>query len=273
MQPVKLRRPVVAGQFYPSSKLGVERQIASFVDEKTPKTDALGCMLPHAGYMYSGMVASQTVSRINIKDKIILLGPNHTGNGAPFSIMTDGIWQTPLGDIKIDSGLAKKMLQDSKYLEEDALAHAYEHSLEVELPILQYFKPQFDIVPIAFLSDDLGALKEAGREIGTTISSCGNRDSIMFVASSDMTHYESEAEAKRKDHEAIKAILALNEDELMEKIRRFKISMCGYAPVIAMLSAVKVLGAKTGELIKYQTSGDVTGDRDSVVGYAGIIIA
>jgi AmmeMemoRadiSam system protein B len=177
-----------------------------------------------------------------------------------------------LGDIKIDSGLAKKMLQDSKYLEEDALAHAYEHSLEVELPILQYFKPQFDIVPIAFLSDDLGALKEAGREIGTTISSCGNRDSIMFVASSDMTHYESEAEAKRKDHEAIKAILALNEDELMEKIRRFKISMCGYAPVIAMLSAVKVLGAKTGELIKYQTSGDVTGDRDSVVGYAGIII-
>jgi AmmeMemoRadiSam system protein B len=272
MEQVKIRRPTVSGQFYPSSPQGLKNQIESFIDTKVSKTDAIACMLPHAGYMYSGRVATQTASKINIKDKIILLGPNHTGFGVPFSIMTQGIWQTPLGEINVDSDLAGAILKNSKYLKSDFLAHAYEHSLEVELPILQYFKSDFKIVPITFLSDDLAVLKEIGQEIAITIKESDIQDSVLIVASSDMTHYEPQEQAQEKDKQAIEAILALNEDKLMEKIRRFDISMCGYAPVIVMLKIAKALGAKSASLVRHETSGDVTGDKDSVVGYAGITI-
>jgi len=272
MEKIRVRKPVVAGQFYPSSVQGLKNQIEAFVDKKTAKRDIIACMLPHAGYAYSGRVAVETVSCIDIKDKVVLLGPNHTGYGAEFSIMTEGIWETPLGQVKIDSGLSQQILGRSEFLKDDALSHASEHSLEVELPILQYFKNSFEIVPIAFLSDDVAALKKIGSDIALTIKENGLQDSTMIVASSDMTHYEPQADAEKKDFEAIKAILDLDEDKLMEKIMRLNISMCGYAPVIAMLSAAKILGAKKSELIKYQTSGDVTGDKSSVVGYAGIII-
>jgi AmmeMemoRadiSam system protein B len=272
-----IRKPAVAGQFYPSLNTDLKNQIASCVDKKAHRPqsrgDVVACMLPHAGYMYSGRVAVETVSHINIKDKVILLGPNHTGVGAPFSIMTEGIWQTPLGEVRIDSGLAKKILSGSKYLEADTLAHTHEHSLEVEIPILQYFKTDFEIIPIAFLSDDKKALGETGIEIAGAIKELKSKDSVLLVASSDMTHYEPLNEAQKKDKEAIDAILELDEDKLMERILRLGISMCGYAPVIVMLKAAKVLGAKTGTLIKYQTSGDITGDWDSVVGYAGITIS
>lgn len=272
MQQLKIRKPVVAGQFYPSSSSGLKNQIDALVDKKATKIDCLACMLPHAGYMYSGRVAALTVSRINIREKIILLGPNHTGNGTPFSIMTEGIWQTPLGEVKIDTTLANKILANSKYLEADTAAHAYEHSLEVELPFLQYFKSNFEIVPIAFLSDEIETLKEIGRQISSVLKEPGIKDSVLIVASSDMTHYEPQDEAKDKDKEAIGAILELNEDKLMQRIRRLNISMCGYAPAIVMIKIAKLLGAKNAELIKYETSGEVSGDWDSVVGYAGIII-
>lgn len=273
MQEAKIRRPAVAGTFYPASAGGLKSTIASLADKNAVKYEAFACMLPHAGYMYSGRVAAETLSHIKIKEKIVLLGPNHTGFGAPYSIMTEGIWQTPLGEVKIDSVLAKKIQQASKYLKPDSLAHANEHSLEVELPLLQYFRQDFEIVPIAFLSDDLGALKETGREIAAVLKENKLEDSTLIVASSDMTHYESQAEAVRKDREAIKAILELDEDKLMENIRRLHISMCGYAPVIAMLACAKALGAKSAKLIKYQTSGEVSADFESVVGYAGITIS
>jgi len=272
MEKFEIRKPAVAGQFYPSSKEGIKKQIEGFVGKEEDKLNVLACMLPHAGYTFSGMVAAQTVARINIKDKIVLLGPNHAGYGAPFSIMTRGVWQTTLGEVKIDSDLASQILKKSKYLEDDSLAHLYEHSLEVELPILQYFKTDFNIVPIAVSSDDINVLKEIGRDIASAIKESSMMESVMFVASSDMTHYESQTQAKKKDEEAIKAILELNEDRLMEKIKYLDISMCGYAPVIVTLSAAKLLGAKNAKLIKYQTSGDVTGDNSAVVGYAGIII-
>ena len=272
MKEPELRLPVVAGQFYPGSAQGIKKQIESFIDKSAKKTDCLACMLPHAGYMYSGRVAVETVSQINIKDKVILLGPNHTGNGAQFSIMTEGAWQTPLGTVNIDSILANKILKNSKHLESDSLAHAEEHSLEVELPILQYFKPDFEIVPIAFLTDDIKALKQVGVEIAAVLKEEQIKDSAMIVASSDMTHYEPHDAACKKDNEAIQAIIDLDEDKLFERIRSLNLTMCGYAPVIAMISAAKALGAKKGKLIKYQTSGDVTGDKSSVVGYAGITI-
>lgn len=270
MEESKIRKPAVAGQFYPSSPENLKGQIQALIDKEADKVDAIACMLPHAGYMYSGGVAGKTLSRINIKDKIILLGPNHTGLGAKFSIMTEGVWQTPLGEILIDSHLAKEILRNSQYLEDDASAHAYEHSLEVELPFLQYFKTNFKIVPITLVSDEIKVLKEIGKEIADVLKD--SKVSAMIIASSDMTHYEPRITAQNKDKEAIEAILELNEDKLMAKIQRLNISMCGYAPVIAMLKTAKILGAKAASLIKYQTSGDATGDWDSVVGYAGIII-
>jgi len=265
---------VVAGQFYPACADALKKQIASFLDQVSPinKIDAIGCMLPHAGYMYSGRVAAAALSAINIKDKIVLLGPNHTGTGAQFSIMPQGVWQTPLGQVQVDNNLAQEILGNSRYLQQDTLAHACEHSLEVELPLLQYFRPDFQIVPIAFLSDELDALKAIGREIAQGIKKAGLEKQTLIIASSDMTHYEPQAQAQRKDKEAIAAICGLDEDKLMQKVRDIDISMCGYAPTTVMLCAARLLGARQGTLIKYQTSGDVTGDYDAVVGYAGVVI-
>ncbi len=269
MELSKIRKPCVSGQFYPSTSSLLRSEIESLIDKQAQKKDIIACMLPHAGYMYSGRVAVATASRIKIKEKIILLGPNHTGNGADFGIMTEGIWQTPLGENKIDSVLAKELLKNSKYLQDSIEAHTYEHSLEVELPILQYFRPNFEIVPITFLSDNLVAIKEIGAEIAAVLK---DRHDVLIVASTDMTHYEPQLNAQKKDQEAIQAILELDEDKLIQRIQRFNITMCGFAPVVAMLKAAKILGAEKGELVKYQTSGDITGDKESVVGYAGIIL-
>lgn len=273
MEKSKVRIPAVAGQFYHSSKHNLKTQIEALIDKGAKKQDAVACLLPHAGYIYSGRVAAETVSRLKVRDKIVLLGPNHTGYGAPFSIMTEGVWQTPLGELKINSHLASKILENSRYLEEDVSAQTYEHSLEVELPFLQYFKGDFEIVPIVILSENTAVLKKIGEDIAATIIREPNtKDSTLLIASSDMTHYEPQNMAQKKDKTAIEAILELDEDKLMEKVRQLNISMCGYAPTVAMLSAAKALGAHNAELVRYQTSGDVTGDFGAVVGYAGIII-
>lgn len=271
MQAPKIRQAFVAGQFYPDDPKALKNEIEGLIDRRAVKQDAIACMLPHAGYIYSGKVAAETVSHIKIKEKVILLGPNHTGYGANFSIMTEGAWQTPLGQINIDSLLAKTLLKNSRHLQEDVSNHEEEHSLEVELPFLQYLRHDFEIIPIAFMSNDLVALKEVGSEIAASIKEI--KDKVLIVASSDMTHYETQANAEKKDKEAINAILELDEDALYKKINELDISMCGYAPVIAMLSAAKNLGAKKANLIKYQTSADATQDYDSVVGYAGITIS
>lgn len=272
MQNSKVRPAAAAGRFYNASRQGLKEQIAGLITKNAAKEDVIACVLPHAGYQYSGPVAAETVCRINLKDKIILLGPNHTGTGSEFSISTQGCWETPLGQIKIDSTLAKAILKESKFLKEDALAHLNEHSLEVELPFLQYFRDNFEIVPIVFMSDNIKALKEIGGNIAEAVKKMGIEDSTLIVASSDMTHYEPQAQAEEKDKEAIRAILELNEDLLTEKVKQLDISMCGYAPVVVMLAAAKGLGAGAAKLIKYQTSGDITGDKKSVVGYAGIVI-
>ncbi|MGA2774798.1 MAG: AmmeMemoRadiSam system protein B [Candidatus Omnitrophota bacterium] len=268
-----VRKPVAGGEagraFYLSSPPGLKNQIKGLIDEGQRKSEVIGCVLPHAGYEYSGKVAAAVLSRIVIRDKIILFGPNHTGEGPEFSIMSEGLWQTPLGAVKIDSHLAKDILGASKYLKDDFLAHKYEHSLEVELPLLQYLKKNFEIVPIAFRSDNLTALKEIGKTVAGVL---GGKKECLLIASSDMTHYESQDAAEKKDKLAIEAILELNEDKLMDRVLKLGISMCGYAPVTALICAAKALGANRGELVKYQTSGESTGDFRSVVGYAGITI-
>lgn len=267
-----LRKPVVSGQFYPGKKEELKDLIASFIDKTAQKKDVLGAILPHAGYVYSGRVAAETVSGINIKNTVVLLGPNHTGLGSTFSIMPQGTWQTPLGNVEVDARLAKLFLEKTKYLEADLSAHLDEHSLEVQLPILQYFKSDFKIVPIAIKTDNLAMLIEVAQSLAAVISENNLQSSVLFIASSDLTHYESLANAKKKDALAIEAIVALDEQKLDAVVNEFDISMCGFAPVAVLIKIAKLLGAKKGRLIKYQTSGDATKDNSSVVGYAGITI-
>jgi AmmeMemoRadiSam system protein B len=267
-----VRKPVVAGQFYPASERELKEEIGSFIKKGAVPKEVIACLLPHAGYLYSGRVAGETVSEIKMKDNFILLGPNHTGYGPGFSIMTEGSWHTPLGEVKINSNLAKKILEHSRYLESDALAHTYEHSLEVILPFLQYFKNNFEFVPIIITFNNLSTLKEIGKEIALAIQGLHLADSTIIVCSSDLTHYEPQLQAEKKDKTAISAILDLDEDKLTTNVRNLNISMCGYAPSVIMLAAAKLLGAKTASLIRYQTSAEITGDKDSVVGYAGIVV-
>jgi len=272
MNQLNIRKPSVAGQFYPSDPEAILKLISSFKVKPAQKQDVIGCILPHAGYVYSGRVAAQTLSGINIKDTVILLGPNHYGNGPAFSLMPRGYWQTPLGNIEIDSRAADLFLGASKHLKADTLAHIDEHSLEVELPLLQYFKKIFKIVPITIKTDDLIVLKAVAEELAGVIIKNNLKSSTIFIASSDMTHYEPQSSAEKKDALAIEAITSLDEDKLDSVVRGSAISMCGFAPVAVLLRAARILGAKRGRLIKYQTSGEASGDTSSVVGYAGITI-
>lgn len=265
------RAPIAAGQFYPLSAAAIEKQVFEFVDKTAKKTKAIGIVVPHAGYIYSGLVAGNVYSRIELKPTYIILGPNHTGKGKPYSVMSEGTWSMPQGEVEIDAELAQRLLHDSEFLEEDFLAHAYEHSIEVQLPFLQYFKQPFKIVPIIISYSEGHVYQALGREIAKALKD--TKKDAMIIASSDMTHYEAHEDAHFKDMKAIEAILKLDEEELIKKVDEFDISMCGYAPVAVMLSAAKELGAKKAELVKYQTSGDASGDYSSVVGYAGIIVA
>ena len=265
-----IRNPVVAGQFYPESASQLKAMIEQLVDEKAAKEEVIGLVSPHAGYIYSGPVAGKVISRIKFKDTFVIIGPSHTGRGEPLSIMTEGTWKTPLGEVEIDSELAEQILATSSHLTEDYRAHQYEHSIEVQLPLLQYFKSDIKLVPIV-LAHSTGAIyKEIGREIARAIKELNK--GVVIIASSDMTHYEPQESAQRKDTQAIEAILNLDEDELLRRVDKLNISMCGYAPVASLISAAKQLGATGAELVRYQTSGDTTGDYSSVVGYAGIII-
>lgn len=264
------RNPAVAGQFYPLGAAAIEKQVFAFVEKNDKKTKAIGIIAPHAGYIYSGPVAGSVYSKIELKPTYIIIGPNHTGRGKPYSIMSEGEWAMPQGEAKIDDELAKTLLHKSEFLEEDFMAHAYEHSIEVQLPFLQHFKKAFKFVPIIISYAEGHEYQAIGREIARVIKDL-KRD-VLIIASSDMTHYESQENARSKDTQAIEAILKLDEEELIKRVDKLGISMCGYAPVAVMLSAAKELGAKSAELVKYQTSGDITGDYSSVVGYAGIIV-
>jgi len=265
-----IRNPVVSGQFYPESPSQLKTVIAGMVDEKAVKEEVIGLISPHAGYIYSGSVTGAVISRIKFKDTFIIMGPNHTGRGKALSVMTEGTWKTPLGEVEIDSELGKQILAVSSHLEEDHVAHQYEHSIEVQLPFLQYFKKDIKIVPIILAYSSGAIYKEVGKELARAIKDL-NRE-VVIIASSDMTHYEPQESARKKDNKAIEAMLDLDEDELLKRVSELNISMCGYAPAVSLISAAKELGAVGAELVKYQTSGDTTGDYSTVVGYAGIVI-
>ena len=265
-----IRKPVVAGQFYPASPQELRSVIEGMVDDGVEKEEVIGLVSPHAGYIFSGPVAGAAISRIKLKDTLVIMGPNHTGYGQSLSIMTEGVWETPLGEVKIDSEMGKRILATSGHLHEDPVAHQYEHSIEVQLPFLQYFRSDIKIVPIVLAHANGEIYKEIGRGIAQAIKELGRE--AVIIASSDMTHYEPQESAQSKDEQAIAAILALDEDELLKRVKELAISMCGYAPTVSLISAAKELGAGKAELVRYQTSGDTTGDYSNVVGYAGVII-
>lgn len=266
-----MRRPFVAGQFYPQTEASLRKMLSGLIDLASEKQDAIGVIMPHAGYVYSGQVAGLTISKVAIKKTVIILGTNHTGSGERFSIMTSGSWLTPLGEVKIDSEIAGSILKEGPLLKEDALAHLQEHSIEVEIPFLQYIKSDIKIIPITV--SPLASLSECqrlGEDIANGFKKIGR--SGLFMASTDMTHYESEESANEKDRLAINAILELDEEKLFNVVNEKDLSMCGLPVTCALISVCKNLGAKKSGLVKYQTSGETSGDYSSVVGYAGMII-
>jgi AmmeMemoRadiSam system protein B len=277
----KIRRPTQAGAFYEGNAESLRRQIeACFLHKlgpgKTPEVadqslrNVIGLVCPHAGYMFSGPVAAHAYYRLALDGKpdiAVVFGPNHTGYGSALAVMNEGSWRTPLGDVKIDGETANKIVKESRIVDVDDSAHSSEHSIEVQLPFLQYlYGSEFKIVPICFLMQDLQSAKEVGKAVAKVLAG----KNAVVIASSDMTHYEPQERASKKDKQALEAVEAMDEDRFYSVVESQRISACGYGPIVALISAAKGLGAKEAKLLSYKTSGDITGDHSSVVGYAAV---
>ncbi len=268
-----MRNPAVAGQFYSGSRESLAKEAAGLTKSSPKmKEDAIGVISPHAGYVYSGPVAGLTLGSIKPKPIYVIMGPNHTGLGSPFSLSTSDSWSTPLGNVTINKRLSEKILENCPQISKDEFAHIQEHSIEVQLPILQTLQENFSIVPIVISTGTIEQYREIGQAIAKSIKELKLEKDVVIIASSDMTHYESQESAQEKDSKAIDAVLKLDEEALLDRVLRFDISMCGSAPAAIMITATKALGATKAKLIKYQTSADASGDYSSVVGYAGIVI-
>ncbi|MCW4016245.1 MAG: AmmeMemoRadiSam system protein B [Candidatus Bathyarchaeota archaeon] len=278
---MKLRYPAVADSWYSGTPNGLREQIEELFTHKhgpgsLPKVvmdgprSLVGLVVPHAGYMASGPVAAhayQYLAADGKPDVIVIFGPNHTGHGSALSIMNEGAWRTPLGDVRVDEKTADDILQASRIIDVDDKAHVYEHSIELQLPFLQYlYGSDFTFVPVCFMMQDL----QSSREVGKAVAKALNGKNGLVIASSDMTHYEPQERAEKKDKLALDSALQLNEEQYYHNVEVYGISTCGYGPVIAAIVAAKELGAKKAELLCYKTSGDVLGDRSAVVGYASM---
>lgn len=265
-----IRRAAVAGLFYDGNARSLRPQVEDLLPTTEEKVDAVGVVVPHAGYLYSGGVAGAVYARLNPAESFVILGPNHTGLGAGAAIMTSGSWETPLSELTIDTELAQAILDRSRVLEEDDLAHRKEHSIEVQLPFLQVLFPEAPFVPICLMSHEYGACQDVGKAVAEAVRASGK--TVLLIASTDMSHYIPQKVAEVKDRLAIDAILGLDPQRLHTTVLRERISMCGFHPTTAMLVAAKALGASGAALVRYATSGEVTKDYDSVVGYAGMVI-
>lgn len=277
---VKIRRPAVAGIFYPSDPLELNQTIErSFKDKgfgpnKMPPSDSkrriYGIVSPHAGYIYSGAVAANgfyEVSSMEFND-VIIIGPNHYGIGTGAAIMGEGLWETPLGQVEINQDLSLGISRNSEIIDLDDFAHSRDHCLEVQLPFIQYIKKKkFRIVPIILIMQD----RQTANDIGISIAQSTVNTNSLLIASSDFTHYESNTEAHRKDSELINAILSLDVLKFYTTLERENVSACGYGAIASIMTAAKKLGATKGELLKYATSGDIIGDTNTVVGYSSIV--
>jgi AmmeMemoRadiSam system protein B len=276
-----IRRPTVASQFYEGDAEALRAQISScFLHKLGPQKlpqinlhahprNIVGLICPHAGYVYSGPVAASSFYELAIDgkpDTVVLLGPNHTGYGSGLALMREGIWRTPLGDVEINSEISDAILHETNIIDVDEVAHRYEHSIEVQLPFLQFlYGNSFKIVPISYLMQDY----ESALEIGRALTEALNATNTVVIASSDMTHYESAKTAGEKDRAALKAVTDLNAKCFYETVETQNITACGYAPITSLITYGVGVGAKA-HLLSYHNSGDITGDHSSVVGYAAV---
>jgi len=275
---MNIRKPAVSGMFYAGTARELEGQIEwcykhelgpgaiPQVNKKGPR-EIVAIVAPHAGYYYSGPIAAHAYKELaddGIFDTAVILGPNHTGYGYPVSLWVGAVWNTPLGDVEVNEKLAQRLL--GKVIKADETAHIHEHSIEVQLPWLQYLYKRIKIVPIAMLAQDI----ETARTVGKAISQAG--DNLIIIASSDFTHYEPHSVAEEKDGSVIEAIVGLDEEELYKRCELLNCTMCGYGPVASAIVAAKEMKAKRANLLKYATSGDTSGDFSRVVGYGSIVI-
>jgi AmmeMemoRadiSam system protein B len=264
-----LRLPAVSGRFYPSDPLeltALVRKYAAIAPDLAPARVS-ACLVPHAGYVYSGQVTGAVLVRIALPKKIIILGVRHHPRGEALAILSSGAWRTPLGDAAIDEPLALALREACPLLREDSVAHSAEHSLEVQLPFLQILVPDFRFVPIALGTVQFEKLVSAGEALAQVLA---QREDVLLLTTSDLNHYEDDATTRVKDRKAIDQLLALDPRGLYDTCRNEKISMCGLGPAVAMLTALNALGVRRADLVKYATSADVSGDRTAVVGYAGM---
>jgi AmmeMemoRadiSam system protein B len=273
MTATPVRHPAVAGRFYPRDPKDLRAEVHNYLSQAPHQKPvrALGCIAPHAGYMYSGHVAGAVFAGLEIPELCLVMCPNHTGVGRPLAVMSEGAWETPLGNVPIDDVFANALKQRCPLLQEDSSAHRSEHAAEVELPFLLTCQQHLRFVPIALGTGRFEALERLGQAIAEVIAE--HSSPVLMIASSDMNHYESDAITRVKDHRAIEPILALDARSLYDVVTQQHISMCGFGPAVAMLTAAKKLGAKSAELVKYATSGDISGELGAVVGYAGIVVA
>jgi len=278
---MKIRRPTQAGSFYEGNAEALKTQIENcFLQELGPKKrpevnkngprNVIGLVCPHAGYMYSGPVAANAyyaLAEDGKPDTVVILGPNHTGYGSGLALMNEGVWRTPLGDVEVDGETANRIVRETRLVDVDELAHRFEHSIEVQLPFLQYlYGSEFKLVPICFQLQDLQSAVEVGRALVEVLAS----KNAVIIASSDMTHYEPQGNAEAKDLAALKAVEAMNEKLFHSTIEKRHVTACGYGPIATVIVAAKGLGATEAKLLCYKSSGDVTGDYSSVVGYAAV---
>ena len=268
-----LRYPAVSGRFYPSNpdELTLAVRRFAFAEPGVRKHRARACLVPHAGYIYSGHVAGAVYARMELPTKVLILGVRHFPRGKPRAILSSGAWRTPLGDAPIDSGLAATLSAACPLLQEDMEAHRAEHSLEVQLPFLQVLAPGFTFVPVALGTLHFDDLIAVGEGIARVLSSAP--EEILLLTTSDLNHYEDDETTRRKDRKAIDQLLALDARGLFDVCLNEEISMCGLGPAVAMITALRTLGSASAELVRYATSADVAGDRDAVVGYPGMVFA
>ncbi|MDY6966467.1 MAG: MEMO1 family protein [Halobacteriota archaeon] len=263
-----VRRPTVSGQFYPGSESDLKREIERcFSDVERESEEVIGAVVPHAGYIYSGNAAAHVYSKLPKTDTFVIIGLNHRGVGSPVAVSSD-TWSTPLGEVEVDLEFVKAL--PKRIIDTDELAHKYEHSIEVQLPFLQYKFENFKIVPICMGLQDETTAKEVGAEVAETITKL-QRNAIV-LASSDFSHYVPDKVAREIDSYVIEPLLKLDVSEFYRRIYTRDASVCGYGAIATMLHAARMLNAKKGKLVKYATSGDVAKDVTSVVGYAGIIV-
>ncbi len=264
------RQPAVAGQFYPGGSAALRSLVSELIPSQANRRAALGLMAPHAGYVYSGAIAAQTFAQVEIPEKVVILGPNHHGSGHAAAVYPSGSWLTPLGEVSVDADLARRILSSCSAMAPDEAAHRYEHSLEVQLPFLQVLAPATAVVPICLRYAPLDKLLLMGQQLAEAVAPL--KGEVLLVASTDMSHYEPGDIARRKDADALQRILELDPAGLFDVVATQRISMCGVVPVVVMLAAARYLGAATATLIEYGNSGDVTGNQDEVVGYAGVVV-